>query len=203
MKISGIYKIQSKIKPERIYIGSSIVISSRWKRHLYDLSKNKHRSSKLQRHYNKYGISDLQFSILLGCEKEDLIKIEQYFIDSYNPYFNSFKLAGSTLGFHHSEETKKKLSISKMGNKNGIGNKGSTGKKQSIDTITKRISKTKGMKRTEEFKIKSSDRQRGQKSINHFPKGYKTGKPAWNRGKPPSEEQKRKRRETMLKKKLL
>ncbi len=28
--ISGVYKIQSKIKPERIYIGSSVNINSRW-----------------------------------------------------------------------------------------------------------------------------------------------------------------------------
>ena len=65
MKISGIYKIQSVIKPDRCYIGSGVCIKSRWNRHLCDLRHNRHWSKKLQNHYNKYGESDLQFSILL------------------------------------------------------------------------------------------------------------------------------------------
>jgi group I intron endonuclease len=85
MRISGIYRIQSKIKSERIYIGSAVDINDRWRCHLKDLRNNKHHSKKLQRHYDKYGEVDLQLSILLGCEKEDLLKTEQYFIDSYNP----------------------------------------------------------------------------------------------------------------------
>lgn len=133
----------------------------------------------------------------------DLIKNEQFFIDSYNPYFNCLKIAGSPLGFRHSEETKKRMSDLMKGNKRGLGNKVNLGRKQSPETIAKRVLKTKGMKRSEEFKKYTSERQKGQKSINHFPKGYKTGKPAWNRGKSPSEEQKRKRRETMQRKKQL
>lgn len=110
MQISGIYKIQSKVKSNRCYIGSSIFINKRWRKHINDLKTCIHGSIKLQRHFNKYGIADLQFSILLGCEKEDLIKTEQYFIDSYNPYFNTCKTAGSQLGIKRSEETKRKIS---------------------------------------------------------------------------------------------
>lgn len=112
MKISGIYQIQSKVKPERIYIGSSINLGKRWHIHLYHLRDNKHGSIKLQRYFNKYGESDLQFSILLGREKEDLIKIEQYFMDSYNPYFNVCKIAYSKLGVKHTKETCEKMSKS-------------------------------------------------------------------------------------------
>jgi hypothetical protein len=36
-KISSIYQIQSKIKPERIYIGSAVNIKHRWGIHLSDL----------------------------------------------------------------------------------------------------------------------------------------------------------------------
>jgi len=110
MKISGIYKIESNIKPERIYVGSAVDIKHRWGVHLYDLRKGKHGSKKLQNHYNKYGLEDLRFSVLLGCNKEELIRNEQFFIDSYNPYFNICKIAGSQLGFRHSEESKKKIS---------------------------------------------------------------------------------------------
>jgi GIY-YIG catalytic domain. len=64
MNTSGIYKIESKLKPERIYIGSAINIGQRWRVHLSDLRKQKHHSKKLQNHYNKYGEVDLSFSIL-------------------------------------------------------------------------------------------------------------------------------------------
>jgi group I intron endonuclease len=110
MKISGIYQIQSKIEPERIYIGSAINVTRRWKCHLSDLRKNKHHSIKLQRHFNKYGENDLQFSVLRNCEKEYLIINEQSLIDICNPYFNICKIAGSPLGVKRSEETKKKIS---------------------------------------------------------------------------------------------
>jgi group I intron endonuclease len=112
MKISGIYKIESRIKPERIYIGSSVNISKRWCYHKEDLCKNKHHSKKLQRHYNKYGKEDLIFSVIIGCEKEDLIHTEQFFIDSYLPYFNNNIKANSRLGIKASLESKLKMSIS-------------------------------------------------------------------------------------------
>lgn len=111
MKMSGIYLIQSKAKSDRKYIGSSDDIWRRHGRHLRDLRKHKHHSIKLQNHFNKYGESDLQFSLLLGCNTTDLIKIEQYFIDSYNPYFNICKNAGSSLGCKQSKETKQKMHI--------------------------------------------------------------------------------------------
>lgn len=108
MKISGIYKIESKLKPERIYIGSTININIRWNKHLTDLKKNRHHSIKLQNHYNKYGESDLRFSILVECEKENLLKIEQEFIDSYKPYLNICPIAGNCTGIHRSEKEKQK-----------------------------------------------------------------------------------------------
>jgi hypothetical protein len=54
MNISGIYKIQSIINPERVYIGSAISIRNRWCTHKSELKGNKHHSPKLQNHYNKY-----------------------------------------------------------------------------------------------------------------------------------------------------
>ena len=109
---SGVYKIQSKVKPERVYIGSAVSIPERWGNHLYRLARNDHHSIKLQRHYNKYGKNDLVFSIIVGCDKDDLIVTEQFYIDAYNPWFNICSKAGSLLGFKHSEETKKKMSES-------------------------------------------------------------------------------------------
>lgn len=142
MIVSAIYQIQSKCKPNRKYIGSAINIAKRWGDHLNRLRRNKHHSKKLQRHYNKYGEADLQFSIILGCDKEDLIKNEQYFLDAYRPYFNICLIAGSVLGLKKgaswnrgispSEEIKEKL------------RKANLGKPQSLETRQKRSQSMKG-----------------------------------------------------------
>jgi len=116
-KISGIYKIESKIKSKRIYIGSAININSRQGMHLYQLRKNKHHSPHLQKHFNKYGEADLIFSVLLSCVKEDLLKTEQFFIDSLNPFFNCCKIAGSRSGVKATQKTRDKIRIAKTGTK--------------------------------------------------------------------------------------
>lgn len=54
-KISSIYQIQSKRKPERIYIGSAVNIKHRWGIHLSDLKLNKHHSIKTQEIANILG----------------------------------------------------------------------------------------------------------------------------------------------------
>jgi len=134
MNVSGIYKIQSKVKPNRIYIGSAINIFSRWRQHLNELNRNKHHNLILQNHYNKYGRDDLQFSILLSCDKEDLLKIEQYFLDSYKTYFNICKIAGNHLGIKYSKESRERCSKSHIGkpsNRRGTKTSEETKRKQS------------------------------------------------------------------------
>jgi group I intron endonuclease len=160
MDISGIYQIQSKSKPDRIYIGSAVNIEKRWKAHIGLLQNNKQPNLKLQNHYNKYGIADLMFSILLGCDKEDLIKTEQYFIDSYNPWFNICKKADSQFGLKRSDETKLKLSISHKGK--ATWNKGKTGV-YSKETLLKIGLASKGRILTEEHKYKIGLSSKGNK----------------------------------------
>jgi len=155
MRIIGIYKIQSIIKPERIYIGSANNMDNRWWVHLNDLRKNKHHSIQLQRHYNKYGEADLVFIIIEPCLPVFLLIREQYYIDTFKPYFNTCKTAGSNLGLKASEETKRKMSESRIGEKNHwykkhpseesrkkmslsrIGNKNCIGRIYSIETRKK------------------------------------------------------------------
>jgi group I intron endonuclease len=105
----GIYKIQSSVKPSRSYIGSAVNITERWRKHINDLQLSKHCNSKLQNHYNKYGISDLQFSVLIECSLECLLETEQCFLDSNNPFFNICKIAGRTTGYKHSESAREKM----------------------------------------------------------------------------------------------
>ena len=109
-KICGIYIILNTLD-NNCYIGSSVNIKARFKVHLFLLSNNKHHSIKLQRAWNKYGENNFRFEILEICEpiKDTLLFIEQKYLD-LNPKYNCCKLATSTLGFHHSNETKKRLS---------------------------------------------------------------------------------------------
>lgn len=115
MKLSGIYKIQSKLKPERSYIGSAVNLKERWRSHLQSLKNNKHHSSKIQRHYNKYSADDFIFIIIEPCFPEFLLIREQFYIDKLNPYFNICKKAGSRLGVKCSEESNKRISDGQKG----------------------------------------------------------------------------------------
>ena len=114
--MTGIYKIQSIIHPERVYIGSACNISQRWSTHIGHLKRNRHPNPKLQDHCNKHGIEDLHFSVILyDCKRFELLILEQYFLDLYNPWFNICKIAGNTFGRKTSEETKRKLSAVRKG----------------------------------------------------------------------------------------
>lgn len=201
MKISGIYQIQSKIKPERVYIGSAVNIQNRWFVHLCDLRKNKHGNSRLQNHYNKYGETDLVFSILTGCDKDALIKNEQFFIDSINPFFNICKSAGSPLGRKHSKETREKISKLKKGipsKRKGICHSEESKLKMSLSHLGQR----KGVKFTEEHKAKLREACIGKKN-HQYGKHLSVelrkrlseihkGKNTWMKGRAPSVDTKRK-----------
>ena len=142
--MTGIYKIQSKAKPERIYIGSAVNVPNRWKGHIRDLGNGKHHSKKLQRHFDKYGERDLCFSLITSCAKSDLLSIEQFYIDAFAPYFNECPVAGSRLGKKCSDETRKKISECQIG----------------------RVPWNKGKKLSDEYRKKLSDAHKGQVAWN-------------------------------------
>ena len=127
MKICGIYKIQSKNKPERIYVGSSINVHRRWNEHKSRLLAGEHWNAKLQRHFNKYGWDDLEFSVIVGCDKNSLISFEQFYIDALDPWFNLVKIAihgnnpvSGNKGRKLSDEHKRKISASMSGERNSM-----------------------------------------------------------------------------------
>jgi len=93
----------------KLTFGSSIKIKTRWKTHQNKLSNNKHPNTHLQNTYNKYGESNFVYEILLNCAEEELLELEQYYIDYYQPEYNICKIAGSSRGRVGSEYQKQRV----------------------------------------------------------------------------------------------
>jgi len=72
-------------------------------------------------HYNEYGESDLEFSIIIECTTNELNEKELWYIENLNPYFNTvFIEKGKNKSINRyktvfSEEHKKKLSKASLG----------------------------------------------------------------------------------------
>jgi group I intron endonuclease len=199
MTISGIYKIQSIINPDRVYIGSAVKLSERKNTHLWLLRKNKHHSKKLQRHYNKYGENDLVFSVLIECDKLKLIRKEQCYMNIYKPYFNCCEVSGSRLGYKESEEVKKKLSDASKGKPKSQemkdklkGNKNALGFKHTKETCDKHRhpASEETKRKMREHALKNKDML-----LERLNKGRKYGK---GTGTPVTEEHKEKLRRIMI-----
>ena len=86
---STIYRITNIIN-FRIYIGSSIHVETRWKEHLNDLRKNKHPNYYLQKDFNLYGEDKFIFSIVEECNKDELQKKEQFYLDKWQPFHKNY-----------------------------------------------------------------------------------------------------------------
>jgi len=117
MKRSGIYCIEN-LKNEKKYIGQSVDLERRKKKHFQELKNNNHFNSHLQNAYNKYGKENFKFRILLYCKSSELTKYEQFFVDYYTPellYNVRLECVDSNQGIIPSKETRKKLSEANSG----------------------------------------------------------------------------------------
>lgn len=72
----GIYKIENVVN-NKYYIGSSRDIDRRWSAH----KRAKEKGNLLHRAIKKHGLSDFYFEVLEECREEDLLKIEQQYLD--------------------------------------------------------------------------------------------------------------------------
>jgi len=119
MKKSGIYCIEN-LKNGKRYIGQSIDLEKRKKKHFRMLKGNYHDNTHLQNSYNKYGEKNFKFRILLYCEPFELTKHEQIFVDYYTPellYNVRLECVDSNQGITLSEKIRKKMSEAKHGKK--------------------------------------------------------------------------------------
>ncbi len=148
----GVYQIE--INGKR-YIGSaSKSFLQRWNIHLNDLRRNKHHSRYLQRSYNKYGEDAMVFSILeFVSSPEECTPNEQKYIDLLHPEYNISPVAGSQLGFRHSQESLTKMSAARKGKKTGPLSKEHRAKVSAAN---------KGKVRSEEARARISSAHKGK-----------------------------------------
>lgn len=111
---TGIYSITNKVNGKR-YIGSAVVLSRRFAQHKNELKYGRHHSVKLQRSWDKHGPDAFVFEVLevvslVSDDLCELIALEQKWIDTYKSSgvagYNVLHIAGSSIGYRHTEETK-------------------------------------------------------------------------------------------------
>lgn len=140
---------------DNIYIGSFVNAHRRLNGHKLGLSKNRHPNPHLQRAWNKYGESNFSFEVILFCSRGNSLFFEQRALDIYKPEYNILKIAGSTLGYKHSESSK--LSRSSV----------HKGKIVSEETRIKIKESKIGKHHSEETKKRISDKTRGTLNPNY------------------------------------
>lgn len=166
---AGIYSI-THVSSGRMYIGSSTRIHFRWNQHRASLNRGDHHSKYLQRVWDKYGSDAFKFQIERECSVSELELLEQEYIDTYQPEFNTCPVSGTTRGIKHSEEHKRK--ISEASRKMWAERKEEILAKRppvSEETRQKMSRSQKGLKKrphTEEFKRRMSEVRKGKPSIN-------------------------------------
>jgi group I intron endonuclease len=108
---AGVYCFKNLVNG-KIYIGSSSNLGDRL-RDYYSLRYLERQiinnKSMIYRSIIKYGYSSFILEILEYCDRNEAVTREQYYLNLLKAEYNILKIAGSSLGFKHSEETKIKL----------------------------------------------------------------------------------------------
>ncbi len=108
LTISGIYQIKNKLNG-KVYIGSTARgFEARFREHRNNLKGNENKpNAHLQNAWNKYGADSFVFETLDVVDGEELVPIEQAYLDFFDPEYNISKVAGSSFGVKRKPKTKK------------------------------------------------------------------------------------------------
>lgn len=108
---SGVYCLINNINGHD-YVGSSVNLASRMKNYLNNsfLKGNKNANMPVVKALLKYGQSNFTLLILEHVEPQTLNIRETFYITHVTPYYNVLKQGYSSLGYKHTENTKKLLS---------------------------------------------------------------------------------------------
>lgn len=170
-----IYKITSP--SGRVYIGQARNFIKR--RTAHRELKKQYKQPKLFRSYQKYGyeahVFEIAHELPIDVSNEVLNQYEVLYMQLYRDCgIDLLNVKEGGCNGSHSEETRKKIGLRKIGNKNMLGKKHNEETREKIrkavaGTIIDRAAKTKGTKRSDETKMKMSK--------------ARMGKVPWNKGK--------------------
>jgi hypothetical protein len=106
---SGIYLWRNKING-KFYIGSSVNLSKRFKNYFNESYLTRLKNYMIiYKALLVYDYDNFTLEILEHCESSVLLEREQYYIDLLKPNYNILKIAGSSLGYKHTEEVLLKM----------------------------------------------------------------------------------------------
>ena len=101
--LCGVYKVVNKLN-NKIYIGSSVDISSRYSTHIGREARN-YIDHPFYSDIRKYGKENFEIEILELCDRDKLIEKEQYYYDILQPEYNKVRPAENN--FMHIEVREK------------------------------------------------------------------------------------------------
>jgi group I intron endonuclease len=103
---------------DKCYVGQALRKNRRLSDHRCSFILNTHKNKHLQAAYNKYEKDAFIYVILENLfDASNINKREQWWIDKLKPEYNQAPVAGSCVGFRHSQETRDKLSQIRKGKK--------------------------------------------------------------------------------------
>lgn len=106
---SGVYRWINKASGKS-YVGSSVDLGQRFSNcYKFSYITDPKRNMLIHKALIKYGYSIFKLEILEYCEPTLAVQREQYYLDLLQPEYNTLKIAGSSLGFKHSELTMTKF----------------------------------------------------------------------------------------------
>lgn len=109
---SGVYRWTNKVNG-KTYIGSSVNLGKRLTNY-YNLNYISTSDMLISKALVKYGYSNFTLDILEYCNYSDTLLREQYYLDLCKPEYNLLKIAGSNLGYIHTENTLAKMRESRL-----------------------------------------------------------------------------------------
>jgi len=114
-QMAGVYMLLNRTNG-KCYIGSSNNLGKRIMQHIKGYKSN----ILLKRAIRLYGLGCFSLIILTICHPDPiaLIAAEQLAFDQFKPAYNIYLVAGSPLGYKHTEEAKKKISQANSGANN-------------------------------------------------------------------------------------
>lgn len=119
MNVGYVYEIRLISNPDRNYIGQTHYPDRRWNEHKRDAKNGRTSCPHLHNAIRKYGMARFEFLIVdIAANQEELDSLECFYKTLLGDYYG-IKEGG--FGGKHSDETKKKISKSLIGNHNGVG----------------------------------------------------------------------------------